>query len=126
MENFLDFFTVDVWTTVFTLVNMFIMLAIVKKLLFKPVMKILNDREAEVKRMYDDARQANEKATSMEKEYSEKMAQARNEAGEIIKQATLTAQRKRNYPGGAAKGRKYDQACRDGNSAGAQEGIPGY
>ena len=91
MENFLDFFTVDVWTTVFTLVNMFIMLAIVKKLLFKPVMKILNDREAEVKRMYDDARQANEKATSMEKEYSEKMAQARNEAGEIIKQATLTA-----------------------------------
>ena len=65
MENFLDFFTVDVWTTVFTLVNMFIMLAIVKKLLFKPVMKILNDREAEVKRMYDDARQANEKATSM-------------------------------------------------------------
>ena len=98
MENFLDFFTVDVWTTVFTLVNMFIMLAIVKKLLFKPVMKILNDREAEIKRMYDDARQANEKATSMEKEYSEKMAQARNEAGEIIKQATLTAQkRERNF-----------------------------
>ena len=30
MESFLDFFTVDVWTTVFTLVNMFIMLAIVK------------------------------------------------------------------------------------------------
>ena len=57
-------------------------------------MKILNDREAEVKRMYDDARQANEKATSMEKEYSEKMAQARNEAGEIIKQATLTAQKR--------------------------------
>ena len=39
------------------------------------------------KKIYDDANQANEKAVTLEKEYSEKMAQARDEAGEIIKQA---------------------------------------
>ena len=40
------------------------------------------------------ARCRNEKAVNLEKEYSEKMAQARDEAGEIIKQATLTAQKR--------------------------------
>ena len=94
MEKYLAFFTVDVWTMIFTWVNMFILFTVMKKLLFKPVMNVLEQREAEVKKIYDEANQANEKAATLEKEYSEKMAQAREEAGEIIKQATLTAQKR--------------------------------
>ena len=94
MQQYLDFFTVDVWTMIFTWVNMFILYKLVKKLLFKPVMNVLDQRDAEIKKIYDDANQANEKAVNLEKEYSEKMAQAREEAGEIIKQATLTAQKR--------------------------------
>ena len=94
MEKYLAFFTVDVWTMIFTWVNMFILFTVMKKLLFKPVMNVLEQREAEVQKIYDDANVANEKAVSLEKEYSEKMAQAREEAGEIIKQATLTAQKR--------------------------------
>ena len=94
MEKYLAFFTVDVWTMIFTWVNMFILFTVMKKLLFKPVMNVLEQREAEVQKIYDDANKANEKAASLEKEYSEKMAQAREEAGEIIKQATLTAQKR--------------------------------
>ncbi len=92
--EFLEFFTIDVWTMIFTWVNMFILYKVVKKLLLKPVMNVLNQRENEVKKIYDDANEANEKAASLEKEYSEKMAQARDEAGEIIKQATLSAQKR--------------------------------
>ena len=94
MDQYLGFFSVDVWTVIFTWVNMFILFTIVKKLLFKPVMKVLDQRDAEIKKIYDEANQANEKAVNLEKEYSEKMAQARDEAGEIIKQATLSAQRR--------------------------------
>ena len=94
MEKYLAFFTVDVWTMIFTWVNMFILFTVMKKLLFKPVMNVLEQREAEVKKIYDEANEANEKAACLEKEYSEKMAQAREEAGEIIKQATLTAQKR--------------------------------
>ena len=94
MEKYLAFFTVDVWTMIFTWVNMLILFTVMKKLLFKPVMNVLEQREAEVKKIYDEANQANEKAATLEKEYSEKMAQAREEAGEIIKQATLTAQKR--------------------------------
>ena len=94
MDQYLGFFSVDVWTVIFTWVNMFILFTLVKKILFKPVMNILDQRDAEIKKIYDDANDANEKAVTLEKEYSEKMAQARDEAGEIIKQATLTAQKR--------------------------------
>ncbi|MBQ5327006.1 MAG: F0F1 ATP synthase subunit B [Oscillospiraceae bacterium] len=94
MDQYLGFFSVDVWTVIFTWVNMFILFTLVKKLLFKPVMKVLDQRDAEIRKIYDEANQANEKAVNLEKEYSEKMAQARDEAGEIIKQATLSAQRR--------------------------------
>ncbi len=92
--EYLDFFSVDVWTIIFTWVNMFILFLIVKKLLFKPVNNMLQQREDEIKKIYDDANTANEKAENLEKEYSEKMAQARDEAGGIIKQATETAQKR--------------------------------
>jgi F-type H+-transporting ATPase subunit b len=94
VDKYLAFFTIDVWTMIFTWVNMLILFTVVKKLLFKPINNILDQREAEVKQIYDEANVANEKAMSLEKEYSEKMAQAREEAGEIIKQATLTAQKR--------------------------------
>ena len=94
MDKYLAFFTVDVWTILFTWVNMLILFTVMKKFLFKPVMNILDQRDAEIKKIYNDANDANEKAATLEKEYSEKMAQARDEAGEIIKQATLTAQKR--------------------------------
>ena len=94
MDKYLAFFTVDVWTMIFTWVNMLLLFTVMKKFLFKPVMNILDQRDAEIKKIYDDANDANEKAVTLEKEYSEKMAQARDEAGEIIKQATLTAQKR--------------------------------
>lgn len=92
--NYLDFFTIDVWTMLFTWTNMLILFFVVKKLLFKPVTQILDQREREIKKIYDDANEANTKAASLEKEYSVKMANARDEAGEIIKQATVTAQKR--------------------------------
>lgn len=94
MDKYLEFFTIDVWTMIFTWINMLIMLTVVKKLLFKPVMKVLDERNAEIEKTYHDANEANEKATVLEKEYNAKMAQARDEAGEIIKQATITAQKR--------------------------------
>ena len=89
--NYMSFFTIDVWTMIFTWVNMIILYNVMKKLLFKPVMNILNQRQAEIQKIYDDANEANEKAATLEKEYSEKMAQARDEAGEIIYARSLFA-----------------------------------
>ena len=94
--KYLEFFTVDVWTVIFTWRNMLILYIIVKKLLFKPVNNMLARRENEIKKIYDDAHLADEKAKNLEREYSEKMANAREEAGGIIKQATESAQRRQD------------------------------
>lgn len=94
MPKYLDFFTIDVWTLIFTWVNMLILFLLVKKLLFKPVQRILEQRQQEVDKMYDTANEAQAKATAMEKEYTVKLNSAKEEAGEIIKSATLTAKRR--------------------------------
>ncbi len=92
--EFMEFFTIDVWTVIFTWVNMIILYNILKKFLYKPVMDVLAQREAEIKKTYDDAAVVQERADRLEKEYSEKMAQSREEAGEIIRRATASAQRR--------------------------------
>ncbi len=92
--EFMEFFTIDVWTVIFTWVNMIILYNILKKFLYKPVMNVLERREAEIKKSYDDAAVVQERADRMEKEYSEKMAKSREEAGEIIRRATVSAQRR--------------------------------
>ena len=44
----------DLWTLIFTWVNLLILYLIVKKLLYKPVMSIIKQREDEVGKMYED------------------------------------------------------------------------
>lgn len=94
MPEFIEFFTIDKWTLLFTWVNMFIMFMIIKKLLFKPVLKILEQRKEQIENMYTEASTATDNAIKMEKDYTEKIALSKDEAGEIIKTATLTAQRR--------------------------------
>lgn len=94
MSEYLEFFTIEKWTILFTWVNMFLLFWILKKLLFKPVMGIITKRQQEVSKIYDEAAQANKNAVAMEKEYTEKLAFAKDEAGEIVKQATITARKR--------------------------------
>lgn len=94
VPEYLDFVTIDMWTMLFTWVNMLILFLLVKKFLFKPVTAIIEKRQAEIDTMYNNANNANEKAISLEKEYNVKISQARDEAGEIIKNATVSAKKR--------------------------------
>ncbi|MBR5520744.1 MAG: F0F1 ATP synthase subunit B [Oscillospiraceae bacterium] len=93
-NTYLDLVSFVPWTLIFTWLNLFILYSLIKKFLFKPVNNMLEQRKNEINTMYETAQQAQTNAEEMEKEYSERMAQAREEAGEIIKQATLSAQRR--------------------------------
>lgn len=84
------------WTLIFTWCNLFILFLIMKKLLFKPVLKVLEQRQNEIDTMYDTANTASEKAKELEKEYSMKLATANEQAGEIVKNAQAQAHRKEN------------------------------
>lgn len=93
MEKYLDFVSIppDIWNLIFTWCNLLILFLLVRHFLFKPVQKILNQRDAEVKDMYQKAEEAETNAKAMEAEYSEKLRDAKNEASRIMQEATKSA-----------------------------------
>ena len=88
----LPFVTLDMWTLIFTWVNLFILFLIVKKLFFKPMQKMLSDREAEIKASYDRAEEKEEAAEKIRSGYEEKMASAHLEAEKIVSDAAKNAE----------------------------------
>ena len=91
MEKFQEFVAIAPWTMIFTWVNLIILVFIMKKLLFKPVTKILKQREEEVNSIYEKAEESQKNAEALEKEYTESLAGAKEEAARIVKEATREA-----------------------------------
>ncbi len=94
MDKYLDFVSIppDVWSLIFTWCNLGILFLLVRHFLFKPVQNILNQRKQEVDGMYEKAEAAQASAQAMEAEYTEKLADAKNEAARIMQSATRSAQ----------------------------------
>ena len=81
--------TIDPGTIVFTLINTLIIFILFKVFLFKPVGKILDKRNEMAAAEIAEAKRAKESAAKTEQEYIEKL-----EAADIMKQATLRAQKR--------------------------------
>ncbi len=82
------------WTLIFTWCNLLILFLLIKKFLFKPVNNMLAQRQEEIDAMYDTAHAAKTNAKNMEKELSARLADAKGEAGEIIKNASIVARKR--------------------------------
>lgn len=91
MQQFQEFVSIAPWTIVFTWINLLILVFIMKKLLFKPVMNMLAQRDSEVKEMYRKAEEAQKSSEALEAEYTEKLSGAKEEASRIMKEATHEA-----------------------------------
>ena len=92
-ENFIGF---NPWTALFTLLNLVLTFLILKKFLFKPVNKMIDDRQKEIDDLYADANAAKEKAASMEADYTQRLAEAKDASAQIIAEATQEAHRRRD------------------------------
>ena len=90
----LDIISVNIWDILISLANLLIMLWIVKKFLFKPVMKVMQERQNQVEKIYDDANQDRSDAAGMKLEYEQRLAAAREEADGLVRNAVQTAQRR--------------------------------
>ena len=91
MEKFQEFVSIAPWTMIFTWINLIILVLVMKKLLFKPVLNILEQRENEVSSMYEKAEQAQKNAEALESDYTEKLSLAKEEAARIVKDASREA-----------------------------------
>jgi F-type H+-transporting ATPase subunit b len=74
--------------------NTFLVFFIINKLLYKPVMRIIEAREKDVQANITEGEQNRAEGIALRKEYEEKVGLAKREGQEIIKQATLRAESK--------------------------------
>ena len=91
MELFQSFVGFSPWELIVTICNTLITFLIIKKFLYKPVRKMLAQREEEVQSMYSEAENAQTEAEKLRAEYTERLAKAKEEAASITKSATHRA-----------------------------------
>lgn len=87
-----EFLSIDFFTALFTLANTVALFLVLKKFLWKPVLKIIDDRQKEIDHMYTDAEKAKESAEAMEQEYTRKLAQATDTGERLVKEAVARGQ----------------------------------
>ena len=92
MNEFQSFVGIDFWTALFTLLNFLLILAVGTKFLWKPVMKIIKDRQQEIDDLYADANNAKMSAKTMEAEYQQKLAVAHETGERLVKEAVARGQ----------------------------------
>lgn len=90
----LEIVSANLWEILISLANLLILFVLFKKFLYKPVQKVLDERQAQVNKIYDDAQQDKDAAAGMKQEYEERLDTAREEADTLVRNAVQTAQRK--------------------------------
>ena len=103
MTGFESFVGVNPWTALFTFCNMLITFAVLKKFLFKPVKKMIDDRQQEIDTMYADADAAKQKAADLEKEYADHLQSIKDERDAMLREATARAQKREEEIVGEAR-----------------------
>lgn len=62
---------------------------------YKPILRMLDERSARIKKGLEDAETASKRAAEMEQEFDRKLAEARKEGQEVIAQATRMSEKAR-------------------------------
>ena len=94
--QFLDVISVNVWAILASLANLLLLTWIIKKFLFKPVKKMLDARRAAIDEDYAQAKAAREEAEESRLNYEAAMAAARQTSDQIIADASRTAEYRSN------------------------------
>ena len=89
---FESFLGVNPWTALFILLNTLTIFFVAKKFLFKPVMKIISDRQKEIDDLYADAGAAKEQARQLQESYQQKLNAAQETSDRIVKEAVARGQ----------------------------------
>ena len=87
----LDVISVNLWQILVSLVNLLLLFLLIKKFLYKPVKKMLENRQKTIDDTYLEAEKAKNQAISEQKEYAQKLSSAKEEADGIIQSAVSIA-----------------------------------
>lgn len=83
-------------TFIYVIINFFVLYFVLKKILFGPVTKFMEERKSSITDSMEKAKKANEEAEELRKEYEEKLALAKDESSKIINEAKARGEREYN------------------------------
>ncbi len=92
MNGFESFIGVNFWTALFVLLNTLVLFGVLSKFLFKPVLKMIRDRQQEIDDMYSEAGSAKQQAQALQAEYEQKLTEAQTTGDRIVKEAVARGQ----------------------------------
>ena len=81
------------FTLVFTIFNFILLVFVLKAILFKPMMKYLDERARKIEESLKLAEENKERAEEMKVEYDQFINEARTRSSEIVDSATVAASR---------------------------------
>ena len=84
MGQFESFIGVDFWTALFVLLNTLAIFLVARKYLFKPVHKLITDRQKEIDDMYASAGKAKAEAEGMAEDYRQKLSEAQAASERLV------------------------------------------
>lgn len=90
--GFEELLGVNPWTALFTLANTVALFAVGAKFLWKPVMKMIEDRQKEIDDAYTEADRAQKQASQLRREYEDKLSNADQTGERLIKEAIARGQ----------------------------------
>ena len=96
MGGFFEAFQVDVWKLAFQVINFLILLYLLNRFLFKPVLARLDERSEKISRGLEDAETAARDRELARAEREAAVSEARKEASEMIANANKIATDTRN------------------------------
>ncbi len=94
MGRFEGFIGVDFWTALFVLLNTLAIFFVAKKYLFKPVHKLISDRQNEIDGMYQKAEACKKEAEEQLDELSKRLEKAQSESDRIVSEAVKRAEKR--------------------------------
>ena len=90
--EFFNAFGVDGWKLLFQVVNFLLLLYLLNRFLFKPVLKLLDEREARIRKGLEDAEAAARDRELAKAEREAALDEARREAHEMVARANKIAE----------------------------------
>ena len=93
MQN-LDVISVNIWQILISLCNLLIIFLLFKKFLYARVRKFVDKRKANVDAQYERAQEAENSALADKKAYEDKLGTVKAETDEMIRDATVRADRR--------------------------------
>ena len=92
MGEFEALLGVNPWTALFALANFLFLFFMLRKFLFKPVMKMIDDRQKEIVDLYKDAEDAKKDAQAKQQEYDRKLSAAQQTSEQLVREAVARGQ----------------------------------